>query len=85
MCSTHVNRRTISALLVNVSFQCQLKSMSKAVSKAGVKLIKNATKPALKYNFKVSVENRRQRQTPVFLQLGISPYVSFKWCLRRVI
>ena len=34
--------------------------------KVGVKLIKNATKPALKYDFKASVENRRQRQTPFF-------------------
>ena len=41
-------------------------SMSSRRRKAGVKLIKNATKPALKYNFKASVENRSQRQTPVF-------------------
>ena len=66
MGSTHDNRGSIYVVLVNVSFQRQYKSMSKFPSKVGVKLIKNATKPPLKYNFKASVENRRQRQTPVF-------------------
>ena len=47
----------------------------KSASKADVKLIKNATKPPLKYNFKASVENHRKRQMPGFLPLGISPYI----------
>ena len=62
-------------LLVNAGFQCQLMSMSSRRRKAGVKLIKNATKPPLKYNFKASVENRRQRQTPVFTIRNISLYI----------
>ena len=76
MCSTHVNRRSISVLLVDVSFQCQLKSMSKSPSKARIKLIKKGTKFALKYNFNASVESQRQWPNASFLQSGISPIVT---------